>query len=128
MIQYYIKEQKDMKEYKPYIDDGYTGTDLERPGFKEMLNDIYKNHKESKDNYKYMLINGDQLDLWYDKIEYKLNNSNIYVKIVRTKKETLEMISIRYKTFTQQMNIQFDNEFDGSDNNAVNFSHCGSLL
>lgn len=31
-----------MKEYKPYIDDGYTGTDLERPGFKEMLNDIYK--------------------------------------------------------------------------------------
>ena len=36
MIQYYIKEQKDMKEYKPYIDDGYTGTDLERPGFKVM--------------------------------------------------------------------------------------------
>ena len=93
----------------------------ERETTKEMLIDIYKNHKESKDNYKYMLINGDQLDLWYDKIEYKLNNSNIYVKVVRTKKETLEMISIRYKTFTQQMNIQFDDEFDGSDNNAVNF-------
>ena len=93
----------------------------EREVTKEMLNDIYRNYKESKDNFKYMLINGEQLNIWYDKIEYKIDNSNTYVKVVTTKDQTLDMIRIRYKSFTEMMNIGFYEEFDGSDKKAVNF-------
>ncbi len=46
---------------------------------------------------------------------------NIKIKIVNTKKEALEMVSIRYKTFVKNMNIEFLDEFDGSDYDATNF-------
>ena len=40
LMDYYLKNNKDIKIYKQYIDDGYTGTDFDRPAYKEMLNDI----------------------------------------------------------------------------------------
>ena len=42
LMDYYLKNNKDIKIYKQYIDDGYTGTDFDRPAYKEMLNDIEK--------------------------------------------------------------------------------------
>jgi len=44
MIKYFLSEHKDIKLTKEYVDDGYTGTDFDRPGFQEMLDDIYS-HK-----------------------------------------------------------------------------------
>lgn len=93
----------------------------ERQVTKEMLANIYKEYKESKDNFKTMLYNGDRMDLWYDKITYKLDQNNTYVKIVTSKEDALAMATIRYKTFVKDMNIDFDSEIDGSDNDCVNF-------
>lgn len=42
MIQYYLEDKKDIKIYKSYVDDGYTGTDFDRPGYKQMIQDIKK--------------------------------------------------------------------------------------
>lgn len=42
LIQYYLEDKKDIKIYKSYVDDGYTGTDFNRPGYKQMINDIEK--------------------------------------------------------------------------------------
>lgn len=36
----FILGNKDLKIYNTYIDDGFTGTDFDRPGFQELLNDI----------------------------------------------------------------------------------------
>lgn len=36
----YVNEQKNLTLVNTYIDDGYTGTNFERPAFKQMLNDI----------------------------------------------------------------------------------------
>ena len=36
----YLSDKKDIKIYKYYSDDGYTGTDFNRPGYNEMLDDI----------------------------------------------------------------------------------------
>lgn len=36
----YLKDQPDISFYDLYVDDGYTGTNFERPGFKRMLEDI----------------------------------------------------------------------------------------
>ena len=46
MIKLFLEKFKDIKIFKIYIDDGYTGTDFNRPGFQDMLDDI----KEGKIN------------------------------------------------------------------------------
>ena len=40
LINLYIEHEKDMKIKDYYIDDGYSGTDFERPDFKRLINDI----------------------------------------------------------------------------------------
>lgn len=40
LIENYLVDKDDIMIYKCYVDDGYTGTDFNRPGYKEMLNDI----------------------------------------------------------------------------------------
>ena len=37
IIDNYINEHDDLKEIKEYADDGFTGTNFDRPGFQEML-------------------------------------------------------------------------------------------
>lgn len=40
ILQEYVSEQEDICIYDTYVDDGYTGTDFERPGFQKLLQDI----------------------------------------------------------------------------------------
>ena len=40
LINYLLNNLKDIDVYKDYVDDGYTGTDFDRPGFQEMMDDI----------------------------------------------------------------------------------------
>lgn len=42
MIDDYLKDKTDIKIVKSYVDDGYTGTDFNRPNFQKMLEDIEK--------------------------------------------------------------------------------------
>lgn len=44
LIEDYLLDKDDIIIYKCYVDDGYTGTDFDRPGYKKMLEDI-KNKK-----------------------------------------------------------------------------------
>lgn len=41
MLSEFVNESPDIELYDVYIDDGYTGTDFERPGFTRLLNDLY---------------------------------------------------------------------------------------
>lgn len=40
LINYHLSDMKDISVYKCYADDGYTGTDFDRPAFQEMMDDI----------------------------------------------------------------------------------------
>ena len=41
LIEYYLKNEKNIKIYDVYADDGYTGTDFNRPGFQRLKEDVY---------------------------------------------------------------------------------------
>ncbi len=41
ILKEYLKLQPDIEFYDYYIDDGYSGTNFDRPGFKRMMDDIY---------------------------------------------------------------------------------------
>ena len=40
IINKFIEEQKDLKFIDEYVDDGYTGTNFDRPSFKRLIEDI----------------------------------------------------------------------------------------
>ena len=42
LIEYFLNDKPELTIYKSYVDDGYTGTDFNRPGYKEMIKDIEK--------------------------------------------------------------------------------------
>ena len=42
LLEEYILDKKELYIFDTYIDDGYTGTNFERPGFQKMLDDIKK--------------------------------------------------------------------------------------
>lgn len=44
MIRSYIRKQDNMEIYDIYVDDGFTGTNFDRPGFKRMMKDIEAGH------------------------------------------------------------------------------------
>ena len=44
LLKNYLSQLNDVKVYDTYIDDGYTGTDFERPDFKRMIKDIENKH------------------------------------------------------------------------------------
>lgn len=40
LVRAYVKEHEDMEVFDIYVDDGYSGVDFDRPGFKRMMADI----------------------------------------------------------------------------------------
>ena len=42
LLNEYIEERNDLIVYDVYVDDGYTGTDFNRPGFQKLLEDMRK--------------------------------------------------------------------------------------
>ena len=44
ILREHIKQHPDIVEYDCYVDDGWTGTNFDRPGFNRMMQDIYAGH------------------------------------------------------------------------------------
>lgn len=41
ILSQYVKQHEDIEVYDIYIDDGYSGTNFDRPGFQRMMDDVY---------------------------------------------------------------------------------------
>ena len=52
LIQNFVAERPELHLVGEYADDGYTGTNFERPGFTQMMEDI----RSKKDNIRYVLV------------------------------------------------------------------------
>ena len=86
----YSKENK-LKVYDIYIDDGYSGTNFERPGFKKLINDIEHNKVN-------MVITKDMSRLGRDYIE----TGNLIEKYFPSH-------NIRYIAVTDNIDTYLDN-------------------
>lgn len=46
LIDHFIQTREDLEKVQVYVDDGYTGANFDRPGFKKMIEDLEKrNHR-----------------------------------------------------------------------------------
>lgn len=73
IIDSYIKEREDLEEIEEYIDDGYTGTNFNRPGFNKMLKDLEK--RKNKLYYYQGFIK-----IWQRSYRYRILFRKIFAK------------------------------------------------
>lgn len=86
-----------------------------RAKMKDLTNEFYSLSKETYQNFLTMLFNDEQVDLWDNKLFYKIENSPLSLKKVMTKNDTLIMLNIRQEVFINEQNVTYEDEFDGSD-------------
>ena len=83
-----------------------------REEIKNLLNDIYKQYPESKDNFLTMLSNYEKEDLWGKEIYYQINNDGLCLKPVVNKDDFVEALKIRKEVFIVGQNISYEDEFE----------------
>lgn len=103
IINNYINEHEELEEIKEYVDDGYTGTNFNRPGFKEMLEDI-KNEKINCIITKDLSRFGrDHIETGYYLERYFPSNSIRYIAI-GDNVDTLRTDGLQFLTFKLSFN------------------------
>lgn len=81
IIDNYINEHEGLKEIKEYVDDGYTGTNFNRPGFQEMLKDIDDGKIDCIITKDLSRFGRDHIDTGYYLERYFPTNSIRYIAI-----------------------------------------------
>ncbi|MFA7020037.1 MAG: GNAT family N-acetyltransferase [Bacilli bacterium] len=105
------KEEKMPVMKSPCPSDGFTT----RQDVKDLLTKIYKQYPDAKDNFLTMLYNFEQEDIWGKETSYRIEGTNLSLKPVLTKQDTLIMAKIRTDVFLIEQNVPPQDEFDGSD-------------
>ena len=80
LLQKYAKEN-DFANTKFYVDDGYTGTNFNRPGFQKMLNDIEENKIDCIITKDLSRFGRDHIDTGYYLERYFPSNGIRYIAI-----------------------------------------------
>jgi tRNA 2-thiocytidine biosynthesis protein TtcA len=88
---------------------------------KEWLHTLYHAHPFAKENLLTMLTNYDRAATWFDEDQYPVEGTHLHIRPVRSKAETLRMMTLRYLVFIVEQKVPFEEEYDGSDERAKNF-------
>lgn len=91
-----------------------------REDIKILLNDIYKNYPEAKDNFLTMLDNYTKYDTWEKDINIQINNDNLYLKPALSKNDEILIRDIRTKVFIEEQNCPIWEEFETEKDLASN--------
>ncbi len=103
IINTYINKHKDLKEVKEYADDGYTGTNFDRPGFQEMLKDIEEGKIDCIITKDLSRFGRDHIDTGYYLERYFPSNAIRYISI-GDNVDTLESDGLQFLTFKLSFN------------------------
>lgn len=83
IIDNYIEEREDLEIIGEYVDDGFTGTNFNRPGFQKMLNDIEENKIDCIITKDLSRFGRDHIDTGYYLERYFPSKSIRYIAIRR---------------------------------------------
>ena len=103
IIDNYINEHNDLKEIKEYADDGFTGTNFNRPGFRKMLQDIEEGKIDCIITKDLSRFGRDHIDTGYYLERYFPSNAIRYIAI-GDNVDTLRPDGLQFLTFKLSFN------------------------
>ena len=103
IIDTFISEHEDLEVAKEYVDDGYTGTNFNRPGFEKMLEDIEKERIDCIITKDLSRFGRDHIDTGYYLERYFPTKSIRYIAI-GDNVDTLKMDGLQFLTFKLSFN------------------------
>ena len=99
----YINEHEELEDAGEYVDDGYTGTNFNRPGFKKMLQDIESGKINCIITKDLSRFGRDHIDTGYYLERYLPTNSIRYIAI-GDNVDTLSPDGLQFLTFKLSFN------------------------
>ena len=103
IINNYIFEHEELIEAGEYVDDGYTGTNFNRPGFQKMLQDINENKIDCIITKDLSRFGRDHIDTGYY-LERYLPAKNIRYIAIGDNVDTLKSDGLQFLTFKLSFN------------------------
>ena len=103
IIDNYINGHDDLEEVKEYVDDGFTGTNFNRPGFQEMLEDISAGNIDCIITKDLSRFGRDHIDTGYYLERYFPSNAIRYIAI-GDNVDTLRPDGLQFLTFKLSFN------------------------
>lgn len=103
IIDNYIQEHKELIEVGEYVDDGYTGTNFNRPGFQKMLKDIEDEKIDCIITKDLSRFGRDHIDTGYY-LERYLPTNNIRYIAIGDNVDTLKSDGLQFLTFKLSFN------------------------
>ncbi len=103
IIDNYIQEHEELIEAGEYVDDGYTGTNFNRPGFQKMLKDIEEEKIDCIITKDLSRFGRDHIDTGYY-LERYLPTNNIRYIAIGDNVDTLKADGLQFLTFKLSFN------------------------
>lgn len=103
IINNYIQEHEELIEAGEYVDDGYTGTNFNRPGFQKMLKDIEEEKIDCIITKDLSRFGRDHIDTGYY-LERYLPTNNIRYIAIGDNVDTLKTDGLQFLTFKLSFN------------------------
>ena len=103
IINNYIQEHEELIEVGEYVDDGYTGTNFNRPGFQKMLKDIEEEKIDCIITKDLSRFGRDHIDTGYY-LERYLPTNNIRYIAIGDNVDTLKTDGLQFLTFKLSFN------------------------
>ena len=103
IIDNYIQEHKELTEVGEYVDDGYTGTNFNRPGFQKMMKDIQEEKIDCIITKDLSRFGRDHIDTGYY-LERYLPTNNIRYIAIGDNVDTIKPDGLQFLTFKLSFN------------------------
>ena len=103
IVDSYIKEHEELDDCGEYVDDGYTGTNFNRPGFKKMLEDIENGKIDCIITKDLSRFGRDHIDTGYY-LERYLPTNNIRYIAIGDNVDTAKPDGLQFLTFKLSFN------------------------
>lgn len=91
-----------------------------REDIKVLLNSIYTTYESAKKNFQLMMVNDQEMGLWYDAFETELADNLKMVKVT-SPAQFNDAMYIRFKVFIEEQKISLEDEYDANEREYISY-------